>query len=158
MKLLRTFAWSWALSAIAIFSVASVFTRTFDPNRGHAFIASILGVMPAGLLTLTGFMIKALDESIEARVASALIWGCANAQPRRPAQHLSSSLKPPPDQGEGKVGSSASASLRSQSYGAVLRRPIEKLAPSLNPRGWGADCRWVAEMSLKARLRELLSK
>jgi hypothetical protein len=73
MKLLRMFAWSWGLSAIAIFSVASAFTRSFDPNCGDAFIASILGVMPAGLLTLIGFMIKAIDESIEARVASALI-------------------------------------------------------------------------------------
>jgi hypothetical protein len=69
-KVLRIFAWSWVLSALAI----SVFAKTFDPYRGHAFIAAILGVIPAGLVTLACFVVQAVDESIESRFAAVLAW------------------------------------------------------------------------------------
>lgn len=69
-KVLRIFAWSWALSAVAI----SVFANTFDPSRGHVFMASILGVIPAGLVTLAFIAVQAVDESIESRFTAVLAW------------------------------------------------------------------------------------
>jgi hypothetical protein len=73
-KVLRIFAWSWAFSAaVTIFSIRSVFDRTVDLEPGHAFIAGVLGFMPAALLTLVCFVIQAMDASIEAGFEAALI-------------------------------------------------------------------------------------
>jgi hypothetical protein len=72
-KVLRIFAWSCAFSAVIIFSIGSVFARTVDLEPGHAFIAGVLGFMPAALLTLVCFVIQAMDASIEAGCEAALI-------------------------------------------------------------------------------------
>ena len=72
-KVLRIFAWIWAFSAVTMFSIGSVFARTVDFEPGHAFIAGVLGSMPAALLTLVCFVIQAMDASIEAGFEAALI-------------------------------------------------------------------------------------